>query len=307
MASYGLLVQQWPLVIGVDASGVIVESSPEASSKYNLGPGMYVCGCTRLGFTEYSTGQEYYLMDAAVTVPKPKNIDLKQAATLGVGIETAALAIFDGLKIPLVDHKSLPEKEAGLWGVVLGGASSVGSYAVQLLKVVGYQVMASCGKRSTDMVLGLGVDETWDYNLPVEEQVQKILDVTDGNIVGIFDATASDDPLVAKQLFKADRWKHTDRKLFATTNDWSGITDFEGGTTYNTELGPIGREDTTKLNGLLERYISVLVGLVEEGHVKTGAYEVVEKGGFEGVLEGYLLKSAGGGGSKKVIVKVQDE
>lgn len=307
MASWGILVQQWPLVIGVDASGIIVESSSEASSKYNLTPGKYVCGCTRLGFTEYSTGQEYYLMDAAVTIPKPDNIDLKQAATLGVGIETAALGVFDGLKVPLIDHKSLPDRKEGQWGVILGGASSVGSYAVQLLKLAGYHVISSCGKKSTDLVLGLGADETFDYSLSIEEQVKKVLDATGGNIIGIFDAAAADDPVLAKELFKSDNWKDSDKKIFVTTNDWSGIKDFEGGKTQYVELGPIGREDATTTNGLLENYIPVLVALVEEGHVKTGVYEVVGTEGLEGVVEGYLLKSGGGGGSKKVLVKVQDE
>jgi len=46
----------------------------------------------------------------------------------------------------------------------------------------------------------------------------------------VFDAVAADDPLLAKELCKAA--KETE-KLFVTTNDWSGIGDFEGGKTYS--------------------------------------------------------------------------
>ena len=60
MASSGILVLDWPLVLGCDAAGVIVEVGPNANGP--LGPlkaGDEVCGCTRLGSKGYSTCQEY--------------------------------------------------------------------------------------------------------------------------------------------------------------------------------------------------------------------------------------------------------
>ena len=57
MSSSGLLVLDWPLVLGVDASGVVVEVGENASKKFKVGD--EVAGCTRLGSKGYSTGQEY--------------------------------------------------------------------------------------------------------------------------------------------------------------------------------------------------------------------------------------------------------
>lgn len=58
MANTGLVVVEWPIILGVDASGVVVECGEEAKSKYGFNVGDYVCGCTRLGMKEYAAGQE---------------------------------------------------------------------------------------------------------------------------------------------------------------------------------------------------------------------------------------------------------
>ena len=52
----GFLVSTWPIVLGCDAGGVVVEVGPEVS---RLKTGDEVCGCTRLGIPGHSTFQEY--------------------------------------------------------------------------------------------------------------------------------------------------------------------------------------------------------------------------------------------------------
>ncbi|KAI9826824.1 MAG: lysophospholipid acyltransferase [Thelocarpon impressellum] len=81
--AYGILVVSWPIVLGCDAGGVVVEVGKDAGSSFKVGD--EVCGCTRLGTPGHSTLQEYFLMDAPIAMPKPKNISIAQASTLGVG------------------------------------------------------------------------------------------------------------------------------------------------------------------------------------------------------------------------------
>ena len=57
MAKTGLLVESWPFVPGVDASGVVVKVGENTASRFKVGD--YVCGCTRLGTKGHSTCQEY--------------------------------------------------------------------------------------------------------------------------------------------------------------------------------------------------------------------------------------------------------
>jgi len=88
MGDFGTLVKDWPLTLGVDVGGIVVKAGSKAVGP--LGPfkeGDEVCGCSRLGEKGHGTCQEYYLMDAAVTIPKPKNLSLVEATGIGGGFE----------------------------------------------------------------------------------------------------------------------------------------------------------------------------------------------------------------------------
>lgn len=52
----GLLVEGWPIVLGCDASGVVVEVGEEVT-KFQVGAGVF--GCVRVGFPGYMTFQEF--------------------------------------------------------------------------------------------------------------------------------------------------------------------------------------------------------------------------------------------------------
>ena len=53
----GMMVSSFPIVLGCDSSGVVVEVGKEAESRFKVGD--RVCGCTRLGEPGYGTFQEY--------------------------------------------------------------------------------------------------------------------------------------------------------------------------------------------------------------------------------------------------------
>jgi NADPH:quinone reductase-like Zn-dependent oxidoreductase len=83
-------------------------------------------------------------MDSKLTIPVPKRLSLAEACTVGVAayvssleepffdlhLQTAALAVFKDLKIPIPSPADLPAPK-GEWALVLGGASSVGKMAIQ--------------------------------------------------------------------------------------------------------------------------------------------------------------------------------
>lgn len=301
MSDYGLLVVNWPLVLGVDTGGIVIEAGEQAQTKYGFKAGDEVFGCTRLGSTKYAAGQEYFLMDARVAMHKPNNISLVQAATLGVAAETAFLGLIEGLKVPLPDPQNLPPPHDD-WIIVLGGASSVGKCAVQLARACGYKVAASCSTKSAATVKERGAIP-FDYKVPLEEQVKAAMDITSGKVSKIFDAAAADDPLLAKELFKAT---NESNKYFSTTNDWTGISDFEGGKTHLLKLGGIGRPEAEELNARIEQYRPVITGLVEAGKLHPLEYVLFGEGGFEDAVKAYKHQKSGAAGSRKVVVKVQD-
>ncbi|KFZ04629.1 hypothetical protein V502_10006, partial [Pseudogymnoascus sp. VKM F-4520 (FW-2644)] len=79
----GMLVQSWPIVLGCDASGIVVETGEDVK-KFKKGD--RVSGTTRLGTSGYGTFQEYFLMDEPLAFKTPGNISDEQAATIGSGL-----------------------------------------------------------------------------------------------------------------------------------------------------------------------------------------------------------------------------
>jgi NADPH:quinone reductase-like Zn-dependent oxidoreductase len=294
----GLLVDNWPAGLGADASGVVVEAGKEAKDKYGFKEGDYVCGCTRIGTRQYATCREFFLMDAQVTMRKPSNISLAQAASVGAAFQTAGFGIFAGLQIPEPTKGAVPPGET--WVLVLGGAGSVGRAGVQLAHAAGCKVIASCSEKSFDSVKSIGATAVFDYHIPLDQQLDAIEKATSGtSITKIFDATSADNPELAKALFK----KASGTKLFSTTNDWSGIGDFEGGKTYEIHLGQLGRPDATQINSDVERWNPIFTSLIEAGVLHPMELEQVGSGGLEDAIKAYQTKA----GSKKLVVKIQDE
>ena len=80
----GVLVTAWPAVLGSDASGVVTAAGPGCK---RLKVGDRVCGCTRVGYNEYMTYQDAFLMDEDLTFKiDGEAVGFEAAATVGVGI-----------------------------------------------------------------------------------------------------------------------------------------------------------------------------------------------------------------------------
>ncbi|KAK2758618.1 hypothetical protein FQN54_003308 [Arachnomyces sp. PD_36] len=297
MSEKGALVKEWPLVPGIDVAGVVEKVGEKASASFKVGDP--VCGCTRIGVRGYSACQEYLLMYASVAMPLPKGVALRQAATIGVGLFTASLGLFDGLDIPFPSTSENAELKDE-WVVVLGGSGSVGKFAIQLLKICGYKVAASCSSNNASLVKKQGADEIFDYKTPVSEQIKEILAITKGNVHRVFDAAATGDEL-AKELFKALK----EPKFFSSTNTWSNIADFDGVRTRVVELGPIGTPEGEDINGKIRAYLPTLVEMFEKEILHPSPYDEVGKGGFEDVLDALRYQKKGAGGANKVVVQVQ--
>lgn len=245
-------------------------------------------------------------MDADLAIPKPKNVSIEQAATLGVGIETAGLGLFDeGFGISLVDPKNPPTPKDE-WILILGGAGSVGQYAVQLAKAAGYKVIASCSTQSSSTVQSLGADAFIDYKKSEDEQVKDIATITGGKISMVYDTVARSPQLAKRVLTEVSK---SSEKHFATTDDWSEIGPFEGIKIHRVQLGLIGQSgEEIKHKPDINKHISsmfpMIVGLVEAGKVVPNQYQVVGEG-FESIADAVSQQQKSGGAGGKFVVKLQ--
>jgi NADPH2:quinone reductase len=130
----GKILRTSPLIGGIDVAGVVSTSDDE---RYKPGDQVLVTGC---GLSEVHDGgyAEYVRVAADWVIPLPRGLDLFQAMVIGTAGFTAALAIKR-----LEDNHQSPEHGPIL---VTGATGGVGSFAIDMLAGLGYEIVALSGK-----------------------------------------------------------------------------------------------------------------------------------------------------------------
>jgi NADPH:quinone reductase-like Zn-dependent oxidoreductase len=137
---------RFPKVLGIECSGVVMDTG-SLVKKFKAGDVVIANAGMRLGaFAEYLTVTENTVF------PKPEMVAFEDAATLPIAGLTALQALRDKGCIA-------PGKK-----VLINGASGgVGTFAVQIAKILGAEVTAVCSAANAGLVNGLGADHVIDY------------------------------------------------------------------------------------------------------------------------------------------------
>jgi NADPH:quinone reductase-like Zn-dependent oxidoreductase len=130
--------------LGVDFAGV-VDSVGKSVTKFK--PGDEVFGGRDGAFSEYVRVRE-----SRNVVPKPANVSFEEAAAIPIAAITALQA--------LRDHGKLKPGDKVL---VNGASGGVGTFAVQIARVLGAEVTGVCSGRNVELVRSLGADHVIDY------------------------------------------------------------------------------------------------------------------------------------------------
>ncbi|MGO4343491.1 NAD(P)-dependent alcohol dehydrogenase [Pedococcus sp. 2YAF34] len=130
-------------ISGRDVAGTVVKVG---SAVTRFAPGDEVYGVAPGSFAEYAVGPEDKLAH------KPANLSFAQAAVVPISAGTALQALRDVGKV-----------RTGQKVLVIGASGGVGSYAVQLAKVLGAHVTGVASAAKADFVRSLGADEVLDY------------------------------------------------------------------------------------------------------------------------------------------------
>ena len=139
--------QQMPFVPGADVAG-IVEATGPGVTRFKVGDPVYAMLPNTAG-----GGYAGYAVAAEGTVaPIPLSLTFGEAA----GVPLAALTALQSLR----DKANLA---AGGHVLVNGASGGVGTFAIQIAKVVGARVTAAASGRNEDLVRSLGADEFLDY------------------------------------------------------------------------------------------------------------------------------------------------
>ena len=137
----GKILRTYPLVGGIDLSGIVVSSADE---RFQSGDKVLVCGAQ---LSELYDGgyAEYARVKSDSVVSLPDGMSLRDVMALGTAGYTAAIAIQR-----MEDNGQVPERGPI---VVTGATGGVGSFAINMLSNIGYEVIAFTGKTAQEAYL----------------------------------------------------------------------------------------------------------------------------------------------------------
>ncbi|TFK79449.1 GroES-like protein [Polyporus arcularius HHB13444] len=209
-SQFSAFIKSYPFISGTDGAGILEEVGADVTTLVKgdkiLFQGFFV--------NESATFQQYCLVPAAITAKIPDNISFDQAASVPLGLATVVLALYNhdpntdksalGLRLPDT-HRSLrftpPWAEggtsqfAGKPAFIIGGASSVGQYALQIAKLANFSpIITTASPRNGSLLTSLGATHILDRTLPTSAILAELPKLTAGNpLEFVFDAIASAD------------------------------------------------------------------------------------------------------------------
>lgn len=121
----------------------------------------------------------------------PPGFKPEEAVTLGNNFVTVFHAVTTDLELPLPwPVPSTPPPHANDAILIWGGASSVGQYALQILKHWGYtNLLATASPKHHELLKSYGASQCFDYK--DAKVVENVLDLTKGSIPFVLDCIGS--------------------------------------------------------------------------------------------------------------------
>lgn len=138
---------KFPMVLGFDVSGEVLEVGKRVT-RFQLGNMIYA----RLDQLAGGAYAEYAAVSENIAALKPKNLTHEQAAAVPLAAMTALQALRDKGEI-----------KKGQKVLINGASGGVGTFAVQIAKVLEAEVTGVCSTKNVELVKSLGSDRVIDY------------------------------------------------------------------------------------------------------------------------------------------------
>jgi NADPH:quinone reductase-like Zn-dependent oxidoreductase len=142
-----LLPYRFPLVLGNDVAGVVVQVGPRVRG-FKPGDEVYA----RPGKDRIGTFAEFIAMNEADVAIKPKDLTMEEAASIPLVGLTAWQALVE-----------VAELKPGQKVLIQAGTGGVGTFAIQLAKHLGATVATTASATNFELVKALGADVLIDY------------------------------------------------------------------------------------------------------------------------------------------------
>ncbi|KAI6131565.1 chaperonin 10-like protein [Pisolithus croceorrhizus] len=185
----GHLVEVFPAILGLEGAGEVVETGEGVSNFRRGDKVLYQCVPDN---DNYGGFQEYILAHAETTPKLPSNITFDEAASIPVGVATAAIPLYSlpptgtSLKAPWDGGRG---QYAGQPALIFGGACCVGQYAIQFARISGfYPIIVTASLHSMALVTSLGATHVVDRKQLSSQIAVEVAKITSAPIRLVFDA-----------------------------------------------------------------------------------------------------------------------
>lgn len=159
---------QLPATLGSDLAGVVVEVGSRVT-RFKVGDAVFA------NIFDQGTGSiaEYAVVPQSAAALKPENLDFVQAASIPM--------------VGLTSWQALKERfqlQPGQKVFIPAGSGGIGTFAIQLAKLMGAQVGTTTSTGNVEWVRSLGADEVVDYKKQAFEAVLQGYDAVLGTVRG---------------------------------------------------------------------------------------------------------------------------
>ncbi|CAN5917220.1 NADP-dependent oxidoreductase [soil metagenome] len=225
----------FPKKLGADLSGVVVEVG-EQVRQFKSGDQVYAM----ISAVKGGSYAEYVAVPEKLLAHKPANLSHEEAAAVPLAGLTALQALRNEGRL-----------QAGQRVLINGSSGGVGTFAVQLAKVMGGEVTGVCSTRNLALCRELGADRVIDYT------EQEVTDQPKGSFDLIFD-TVGTLPYDKARLLLTSQGTHV------TTQPMP----YEYTQSFLSRLVPGGRRIRVVLTKKIARDLQYLTRLLESGQIR---------------------------------------
>ncbi|MDA1871473.1 NADP-dependent oxidoreductase [Bacillus thuringiensis] len=163
-----LLKYEMPLILGNDFAGVITKVGSKVT-RFKVGDEIYA----RPRKNKIGTFAEYIAIHEDDIALKPKNLNFEEAASIPLVGLTSYQALHDIMQL-----------QKGQKILIHAGSGGVGTFAIQLAKIMGAIVTTTASEAGANLVTSLGADEIINYKTEKFEDILKNYDAVFDTIGG---------------------------------------------------------------------------------------------------------------------------
>ncbi|KAI3324542.1 zinc-binding oxidoreductase CipB [Xylariaceae sp. AK1471] len=161
---------KYPTILGQDVAGDVAVVGPGVT-RFKVGDRVVGHATSMVSGRHQDGGfQHYTTLQTNMASPIPANMSYETAVVLPLGLSTAAAGLFQKNFLSLQLPQEPAREPIGKTLLVWGGASSVGSNAIQLAIAAGYEVITTASAHNFDYVKKLGASQVFDYKSPTVQE-----------------------------------------------------------------------------------------------------------------------------------------